>query len=101
MSDPQDASRPTAKMVRLYHAISERLGEEPPEMWVYPPGEWQPLPDQPVANGPSLKHVMVWPADDQVEVSTFQTLGMSERSMPDADYGAELHMGVRAFLRKP
>lgn len=97
----RDPSRPSPKMIRLYHRFSELLGGEPVDLWVYEPRAGQPIPDQPPTNRPTLKHVMVWPADDEVDVSTFQTIGMSERTIPDADYSAELHMGIRAFLRKP
>ena len=96
-----DPARPTPKMVRLYHRFSELLGGEPADLWVYEPRAWQPIPDQSPTNRPTLKHVMVWPADDRVDVSTFQTIGMSERAIPGTDDFAELHMGVRAFLPKP
>jgi hypothetical protein len=86
-------------MVRLYHALSELLGGEPADLWVYEPGASDPVPGS--THRPGLKHVMVWPADDEVDVCTFNTLGMSEEPIPGADYRAELHMGVRRFLREP
>lgn len=39
--------------------------------------------------------VMVWPADQEVEVTTFMTTGMSERPMPGGGLRAELHFGIR------
>ena len=97
----RDPSRPSPKMVRLYHHFSQLLGGEPADLWVYEPRAGQPIPDQPPTNRPTLKNVMVWPADDRTSVTTFQTLGVSDRKIPGTDYSAELHMGIRAFLPKP
>lgn len=94
-----DPARPTPRMVRLYHRFVELVGAgEPPDLWVYEPQLWQP-PGR-GGNAPTLKNVMVWPADDETEVCSFQTLGMSDRLMPGAPYAAELHMGIREYLRK-
>lgn len=99
MPGPDNPARPTPRMVRLYHRFVELVGAgEPPDLWVYEPHLWRNPTDRPA---PTLKHVMVWPADDETDVCTFQTLGMSDRLMPGADYAAELHMGVREYLRKP
>jgi hypothetical protein len=93
-----DHGHPTPRMVRLYHALSEMLGGEPADLWVYEPDSG-PVPGS--ARRPTLKHVMVWPANDEVDVCTFNTLGMSEEPIPGTGYRAELHMGVRKFLRNP
>lgn len=90
----RERGRPTPRMLRLYHRYADLLGE-PADVWVFDPSE---LDDPP----PTLtyKNVAVWPADDDCEVTTFLTLGMSDRLMPGTDYRTELHMGVRANLDK-
>ncbi len=90
-----DSARPTPRMARLYRRLCGRYGEEPKDLWVYDPAEYDDPPPH-----LTLKHVMVWPAGRGCDVTSFQTLGMSDRPMPGADYSAELHMGVRARLRK-
>ncbi|MBF5045712.1 MULTISPECIES: suppressor of fused domain protein [Myxococcaceae] len=42
--------------------------------------------------------VRVWPADAEVDVTTFMTTGMSERTMPGSTLRAELHLGVRGSV---
>src|SRR5438270_13829187 len=88
MPPADDAGRPTPKMVRLYHALSDRLGGEPADLWTYEAGAATPANP---GHTPTLKHVMVWPADDELDITTFNTLGMSEQPIPEADYSAELH----------
>jgi hypothetical protein len=63
-------------------------------MWVFDPAEL------PQPNDCTLVHVGTWPADERCDVTGFNTLGMSERSMPGADYYTELHMAVRGRLGK-
>jgi hypothetical protein len=46
------------------------------------------------------KNVAAWPADHECDVTSFCTLGMSDRLMPGTEERAELHMGVRARLNK-
>jgi hypothetical protein len=89
-----EPGRPTPRMKRLYHQYRERLGD-PPDLWVFDPAD---LPAPP----PTLtyKNVAAWPADDECDVTTFLTLGMSDRLMPGTEYRTELHMGIRAPLDK-
>jgi hypothetical protein len=93
--DFPDSARPTARMIRLYHFFSNRYGSEPEDLWIFDPAE----EDNPPAYL-TLKHVMVWPADEDCDVTGFQTLGMSDRRMTGAGYDAELHMAIRAPLEK-
>lgn len=95
MTFPQTA-KPTAKMIRLYHFFSEQFGREPEDLWVFDP--WEIQADPPAYL--TLKHVMAWASDDEMEVTTFQTLGMSERLMRGASHFVELHMGIREQLSK-
>lgn len=85
---------PTAKMKRLYRRFCERYGE-PEDLWVFDPADFDDPP-------PFLRltHVMAWPAGDGCSVTTFQSLGMSDRRMKGADYFAELHWGIRTALDK-
>jgi hypothetical protein len=95
MNEPSAGSRPTPKMVRLYHELSRRLGGEPEDLWVFDPADLaDPSPRL------RLTHVMAWPADDDCDVTSFNTLGMSDRRMTGADYFAELHFGWRSRLGK-
>jgi hypothetical protein len=78
-------------MKRLYATLVERWGE-PTDVRVY---------DARKLGRPSelaQVHVPIWAADDEVDVCSFCTLGMSERLMAGADYRVELTMGVRAPL---
>ena len=97
MSTHPDANKPpltppTDKMRRLHAFFVEQFGE-PEDLWVFDPAEVRHPP-------PYLRptHVMVWPADDKCDVTTFQSLGMSERLMPGRRYFAELHWGIRGRL---
>src|SRR5262249_54537875 len=76
-------------------------------VWVFDPTEL------PQPNNLRLIHVPAWPAPLRPttcrqaagrrgarDVTLFNTLGMSERRMPGADYFTELHFAVRAPLDK-
>lgn len=89
-----EPGRPTARMKRLYRQYAERLGD-PTDVWEFDPAD---LPAPPSTL--TYKNVAVWPADDECDVTTFLTLGMSDRLMPDTESRTELHMGVRAPLDK-
>ena len=44
---------------------------------------------------PPLLDVMIWRADDSLDITTFSTIGMSERPMDGVEFRAELHFAVR------
>jgi hypothetical protein len=92
---PDRPTPPSPRAIRLYRHLSKRYGEEPKDLWVFDPAEYDDPPPH-----LTLKQVMVWPVDAGCDVTGFHTLGMSDRLMPGADYAAELHLGVRAWLRK-
>src|SRR5207237_1195801 len=79
---------------RLLRGEDRGRGEPASQGHQRPPGA-EAVPDR------LLRLREVWPADDELDITTFNTLGMSERPIPGADYAAEAHMGVRAYLRKP
>lgn len=93
MAEQNRENRPTPKMLALYHVLCREFGGEPEDLWVFDPAE---LDDPPPVL--LLTHVAVWPADENCDVTTFHTLGMSERLMTGADYFAELHWAIRASL---
>ncbi len=94
MARRKKKGRPSPRMIRLYHDLIARLGE-PADLWAFDPVDC-PNP----ASSMAYKNVAAWPADDEVDVCTFFTMGMSDRVMPGADYRVELHMGIRAYLGK-
>jgi len=47
---------------------------------------------------PSCIEVMVWDADEEVKVTTFATIGMSEKEMVGVNYRAELHFSIEGKL---
>jgi hypothetical protein len=96
MTRSTGSGAPTPKMKRLYHQLTVHLiAEEPKDLWVFDPVEL-PQPSPKVG----LIHVAVWTADKHCNVTGFQTMGMSERRMKDADYFAELHLAIRGRLKK-
>ncbi len=49
---------------------------------------------------PSIIDVMVWPPEKALNMTTFCTIGMSEKPMNGADFRAELHFAVEGALNK-
>ncbi len=91
MRDRKPSSRPTPKMIRLYHRLRELLGE-PTNLFVFDAS----VLDHPVQL--PLLHVPAWAADEHCDVTGLNTLGMSEQRMPGADGFVELHLGFRGDL---
>ncbi len=89
------SDRPTARSRRLYHQLTQHLFGEPEDLWVFNPADMS-NPDPRLR----LLHVAVWPADERCDVTSFNTLGMSDRKMKGADARTELHMGIRGPLSK-
>jgi len=44
---------------------------------------------------PPLIDVMIWRADESLDITTFATFGMAERPMDGAEHRAELHFAIR------
>jgi hypothetical protein len=79
-------SEPTARMKRLYRQLL-RLWGEPDEIIVF---------DRAAApSAPIDVHVALWHPDDDCDITSFNTLGMSECRMAGADYLAEVNLGIR------
>jgi Flp pilus assembly protein TadD len=86
--------RPTEKMKRLYRRFSELCGGEPEDLWTFDPLDFA-APPPPFLG---ITHVMAWPADANCDVTSFLSLGMSDRRMVGADYFSEIHFAIRAPL---
>jgi hypothetical protein len=93
MAERSSDSRPTPKMIRLYHRLVQRWGE-PTDVFVF---DARAL-DHPI--NLQLIHVPTWGADEHCELTTLSTLGMSEQRMQGAEYFAELHLAYRGSLPK-
>ena len=86
------SARATRRMKRLYHYLVEHRWGEPTDLIIFD-SERAAIPG-------ALKqvHVGIWHPDDECDVTSFITLGMSELKMPRANYRAELTLGVRGSL---
>jgi hypothetical protein len=90
-ADGAIAKKPTERMKRLYHQLVDRWGE-PADLITF---------DGAQAAQPSVLdgvHVAIWRPDEECDVATFFSIGMSEAPMPNADYRVELHLGRRGAL---
>jgi len=84
--------RPSERVKRVYHKHIEYFGE--PSLSIrydHPPGskanEYPPFVD-----------IMVWPPEPEVEMTTFASIGMSDKLIPDAEYSVELHFSQQGVL---
>ncbi len=74
----------------VYRAHIEHFGE-PGDSWVFDDGRRSDV-------FPDRVDVMFWPVTDDCDMSTFSTIGMSDRPMVGAKHRAELHFAIRARL---
>lgn len=79
-------------MKRLHHYLVQHRWGEPADLVVFDGSQ--------AATPCALEavHVGIWDPDKHCDVTTFATLGMSERVVPGADYRVELSLGCRAPL---
>jgi len=91
MAKKHPKPRPTEKMKRLYHQLVDRWGE-PTDLFVFDAREIEHPLCLP------LLFVPTWVADEQCDVTAFNTLGMSNLRMKGADYFTELHFAYRGCL---
>lgn len=83
---------PTPRMKRLYHYLVEHRWGEPADLIVF---------DGSLAATPGALEAVsvgIWDPDAECDITTFATLGMSERVLPGADYRVELSLGCRSRL---
>ncbi|WP_299769931.1 suppressor of fused domain protein [uncultured Pseudoteredinibacter sp.] len=88
--DRNPASIPSERMKALYQHFSNKWGEPEHLIWFDPA-----LAD----SGAALEkiHIGVWPADDECDVNTFITFGMSEKEMSSGER-TEVQFAVRGHL---
>ena len=48
---------------------------------------------------PSLLDIFIWLPDKNIDITTFSTIGMSDKPMNGADYRVELHFAIRQNLQ--
>jgi hypothetical protein len=72
-------SKPTERMKRLYHQLVDRWGE-PADLTVFDGAQ---AAQRGVLDG---VHVAIWWPDEECDVATFFSIGMSEVPMPNPDY---------------
>jgi len=84
---------PTDRMVRLYQELASQKGEAT-DFVVF--DETMAIESSPLA----FFHTAIWLPELKTDVTTFHTLGMSEKFMPGADYLAELCWQIRGRLKR-
>ena len=87
-------SRPSALSCQVYQQHIEHFGE---------PHDGIVFDDSTAANAlpdhlPPRIEVLVWHPTPDLDISTFSTIGMSDKPMRDAEHRAELHFAVRMKL---
>ncbi|MES2697682.1 MAG: suppressor of fused domain protein [Verrucomicrobiota bacterium] len=76
----------------VYHAHVDHFGE-PADSWKFDDGKRSDV-------FPDRIDVMFWPTDADCGISTFATVGMSDRPMVGANYRVELHFSLRLSLQR-
>ena len=84
--------KPTSIVKQVYHEHISKFGE-PDQSTRY---DIPPTYDE--TKFPSFIDVMVWPADEEVHVTTFATIGMSDKAMLGAEHRVELHYSIEGVL---
>lgn len=74
----------------VYGAHVDHFGE-PNDSWVFDDGKRSDI-------YPNRIDVLVWGATTDCDITTFSTIGMSDREMLGAEHRAELHFAVRLTL---
>ena len=85
--------KPTDRMIKLYQQLASHKGEAT-DFIIFDEtmtSETTPL---------SFFHVAIWLPELKSGVTTFHTLGMSEKFMPGADYLVELCWKIRGRLKR-
>lgn len=82
-----------SEIVKLVYREHINNYGEPSKSWRFdnpPSGETKSLP--------SIIDVLVWPPENNIDMTTFATIGMSEKPMSGVNYRAELHFAVEGEL---
>lgn len=88
------SSQASTIVKEVYHQHVDHFGE-PDDGWVF---------DEEAAKGPTLNgmpkriDVFAWYPSEEIDITTFATIGMSDQPMFDAGHRGELHFAVRGQL---
>ncbi|MDR0212971.1 MAG: suppressor of fused domain protein [Comamonas sp.] len=80
--------KPSALVKAVYHEHIARFGE---------PAQSIRYEDAPIGSStavPAFVDVMVWPTDEELDITSFATIGMSDREMAKPGERAELHFSL-------
>jgi hypothetical protein len=86
--------RPTELVKAVYREHIERFGE--PEKSI----RYDSPPSNDTDIYPSFIDVMVWPPEEDLIMTTFSTIGMSEKPMVGAEHRVELHFSIAEKLNE-
>lgn len=86
--------KPTELVKAVYRAHIQNFGEPAQSIRYDNPPSYDP------DTYPSFIDVMVWPPEEDLNMTTFSTIGMSEKPMNGADFRAELHFAIEGALNK-
>lgn len=82
--------KPSSLVKAVYHEHIARFGEPAQSIRYEDPPVQVPVP--------GFVDVMVWPADEEVDITTFATIGMSDLEMSSPGSRAELHFSLQGSV---
>lgn len=85
--------KPSAIVKAVYVEYIEKFGE---------PTQLIRFDNPPQPGGikyPPFVDIMIWPPEEELNITTFATVGMSDQAMPDVDYRAELHFSIEGLVQ--
>lgn len=85
-------TKPSDLVKKVYWEHIDRFGE-PSQSYRY-----DNPPTQEGADFPAFIDVIIWVPNEELNITTFATIGMSDKPMKGVDYRAELHMAVEGEL---
>lgn len=80
--------KPSALVKAVYHEHIARFGEPAQSI------RYEDPPISPSIAAPAFIDVMVWPADEELNITTFATIGMSDAEMSEPGLRVELHFSL-------
>jgi hypothetical protein len=86
-------SQPSQIVKSVYKELINHFGEPDNSVRF---GNGQPVNGE--EHLPSFVDVFIWKSDEEVDINTFSTVGMSDKAMSGADFRSELHFSVRGNL---
>ncbi len=86
--------KPSEVVKAVYHEHIHNFGE-PAESIRY-----EDPPNKDTVSYPAFIDVMVWPPEQDLNITTYATIGMSDKEMSEPNSRAELHFGIEGCLDK-